>query len=99
LKDYNSAIDDLNIVITNYPKEAESLYRRGDCKFMSGDSKGAISDFNAAIRVNDQYAPAYYGRAMVNISLGSLNDVCPDITKAKDLGFDVDNDMLKKYCK
>ena len=50
-------------------QSAESLYKQGMAKLQRKDYRGAVSDFNEAIRLVPNYAEAYYGRGRVRYFL------------------------------
>ena len=53
--DLESAIRDFTDAIEEAPKEAFCYYRRGWCKEMAGDRKGALEDYDTGIELNDEY--------------------------------------------
>ena len=98
-KKYELAIPDFNCVLTNNPVDFESIYLRGDCRLNTNDLNGAVADFSNVINLNNKYAPAYFSRAMANVSKGSKEGVCDDLHKAKEYGLELDNDFMAHYCK
>jgi TolA-binding protein len=43
------------------PVLEESLYWRGQAKYMIGDTQGAINDFRAALKIHPGFTPAIQG--------------------------------------
>jgi len=59
-------------------QKALDYYSKGNCKQLSNDYQGAISDFTKAIKYNPNFAEAYYRRGntktMLNDDEGALSD-------------------------
>jgi len=67
--------------------ETSKMYlRRGIKRLISGDTKGAMADYNKAITVNPQLAEAYESRGLVYESIGNLGKACKDWRTAATLG-------------
>jgi tetratricopeptide (TPR) repeat protein len=71
-------------VQTNPParREAEVYCTRADSRFRAGDNAGAIADFDAAIRLDPEYAPAYRGRGNVYRNQGDFAPAFADYDAA-----------------
>jgi tetratricopeptide (TPR) repeat protein len=66
-KDYQGAIEDINILITLDSKDANVLEERGVMQyFIMDDKKAAIDDLNQAILINPNCVRAYLSRALIN---------------------------------
>ena len=76
LKQYSNAIKIYDQIIERGGDWAYN--NRGNMKYSSGEIKGAISDFNIAIRNNPQYAMAYYNRGLVKYALGDKRGAISD---------------------
>ncbi len=50
----------------------DAYTKKGDQKAESGDLKGALADYDQAIKNNHQLAPAYNNRALVKKKLGDF---------------------------
>ncbi|MBD2524594.1 tetratricopeptide repeat protein [Nostoc sp. FACHB-133] len=63
---------------------------RGIARFELGDKKGAITDFNQALRINPNLAPAYTGWGVAHYTLGDKQGAIADLQKAPDLNLEPD---------
>lgn len=52
---------------------------------MLGNAEEAIQDFDAAIRINPEYAEIYYDRGRAKAALGQKEAAEADFQKAKEL--------------
>lgn len=95
----NTGIKLIDSAIFYLPEDPTGYYNRGSFKIQLGDFKGAINDFNIAIKLNPNLGEAYYNRAVAYSNLGILKNACDDLHKAKDHKFDVTPDMIKTVCK
>lgn len=112
---YNSAIEVFNKGIKVYNKNkkkykydtatASFLYNnRGEAKANLGDEKGALKDYNQAIKMWGRDSYVFRNRAKLYIKQGKINEACTDLYKASALSFtemygpEVD-ELLKKNCK
>ena len=65
--------------------DAKSLYDTGKTKWDSKDYKGALADFDEAIKLDSEYAEAYFYRGITKSELNDLNGGLADITTAIEL--------------
>ncbi|MFH0866265.1 MAG: tetratricopeptide repeat protein [Bacteroidota bacterium] len=99
LKNYTEANTDLDELLYSDPGNPTYFYYKGNNKFMNSDFQGALEDYNYIISIMKDYAPAYYGRAKVFIATGVTDSVCINLTKSNELGLEVDEELLKEYCR
>ena len=71
------------------PGDAVTHYSRGACKAELGDLAGAMSDFDAAIELEERFGLAFYARGITNVNLGAHEAALGDFDAA--LGLDPDN--------
>lgn len=72
-------------------------YNRGNAKLGKGDLNGALEDYNSCLLLNDEYAEAYYQRALVKLETGD-DSACDDIKMAKKLDLRGADSLYKKKC-
>jgi tetratricopeptide (TPR) repeat protein len=61
---------------------AEKYYLDGNMKFVLGDKRGAIIEYNKAITAKPQYADAYKNRGRIRLELGDEMGAISDFDKA-----------------
>lgn len=71
--------------IINTQTKVTSFYNRGVAKQDQGDYRGAISDYNQAIKDNPNDADAYYNRGAAYKQLGDNRQARADLSKAAQL--------------
>lgn len=65
----------------------EAWHRRGSCKITNADYEGALPDFDKAIELKPDYAPAYYNRGMAWFYLGEQDKACESWKMAEEAGY------------
>ncbi|MBY0588284.1 tetratricopeptide repeat protein [bacterium] len=93
-KDLDRAAKDIAGAIDLSGEEPAYVDTRGFVAYMRGDFKGALADFNKALKGADEegaeqefYAEIYYHRGLVHKQLGEPELSKEDFEKAKALGF------------
>ena len=82
-----SLLTGIGVVFTTSTKaetrDAQFYYERGETKYDKGNSKGAISDFTKAIKINPYKDPyAYYSRGYAKYKLKDYKGAISDFTEA-----------------
>lgn len=88
LGDYGGALADLNQVIDEFPNNAELHKNRGNLNLLFGLHRKAIDDYTRAIELDNNYAEAYYNRALAFFLIYDKVSGCFDLDKSLDLGYE-----------
>lgn len=62
-----------------------AYYNGGLVRDELGDNQGAIADYDQAIKIDSNNAPAYLSRGGIRAQLGDKQEVIADLQKAADL--------------
>ena len=65
---------------------AQEWFERGNSRIVNGDWDGALADYNETIRLDPNFAPAYYNRAIVYHAKGDHESRNADFDKGVKLG-------------
>jgi len=96
---YQQALDDINKAVEMAPEDVDFLVEKGSVHLRVNQLDEAIATFNKVISMNNQYAAAYrllgYCQALQN----NTKEACVNFAKAKELGDEVVDQLIEKYCK
>lgn len=92
LSEFNAAYADYSVVIKREPNNAGLYNSRGLVSYKKGHYSKAMSDYNKAIQLNDQYAVAYYRRSKVHDALLDYRSAFNDMMSARRLGYTIEED-------
>ena len=86
---FQRAIQSLDEVVAEHPRDINALYKRGLAKGLSGDNHGAISDLTTLIELEhaskEQLARALVDRSVAKGRLGDLQGVITDCSVVVEL--------------
>jgi tetratricopeptide (TPR) repeat protein len=83
LGNIEAAIANYSQAIKMAPSKAGLYCARGIVRHVLGDTKNALIDYDTAIQVSSQrWAPAFSGRADIEISLGNYDAAIADLNRA-----------------
>ncbi|MDQ6943505.1 MAG: hypothetical protein M3169_13455 [Candidatus Eremiobacteraeota bacterium] len=79
---FKEAIALLDPYVAAHPRDARALVLRGDCKADLGDNRGALDDYNSAIKIEPEYAYAYVTRCETRLALRDKSGALADLATA-----------------
>jgi protein O-mannosyl-transferase len=97
--DLQGAISDFSICTRLAPNDYLPFYNLGILYALTGDKMQSYNAFSGSIRVNPEYAEAYYYRAQISVELGYKDQMCLDYRTALNLGYQPAFAALQKYCR
>jgi len=78
---------------------AKEIIKSGNQKAAAKDYDGALAEYDKAIKADPNFSEGYFNRAFLNIMIyNKTKDACSDLKKAKDLGHNYADNLLKQYC-
>lgn len=98
LGDYNGAFGDLNKAIEEFPNNAELRKNRGNLNLLFGLPRKAIDDFTKAIQLDENFAEAYYNRALAHFILFDKISGCYDLDQSMNLGYEQAAQAKQYFC-
>ncbi|MBW8052065.1 MAG: tetratricopeptide repeat protein [Cytophagales bacterium] len=93
--EFEKAILDLNKVIEMNPEFIEAYYNRAYIYLNSGKYLEATKDYSKVIDLNSGNVQAYNNRGVAWYRLNEFQKAYYDLQKAKELGFEVDDNLLE----
>lgn len=96
---YQQALNDINKAVEMDPNDVDFLVEKGSVHLRVNQLDEAIAAFNKAISMNDQYAAAYRMLGYCQAMQKKTKEACANFAKAKELGDEVVNQLIEKYCK
>jgi tetratricopeptide (TPR) repeat protein len=99
--DFRSAIREYGKAIDINPHHSAinlTYYYRGNAKSESGNDAAAILDYNKSMEITPD-ASAYLKRGISKMNIVDKKGACLDWSKAKELGSQQADEMIRKYCK
>jgi len=88
LKDIEGALADYTLAIDSNYRFPVAYNNKANCYYMMDSLKQAIIGYNEALKVNDQYAMAYYNRGMAKQKLNDFEGSIDDYLKSIKYNFE-----------
>ena len=96
---YQQALNDINKAVEMAPEEVDYWVEKGSVHLRVNQLDEAIAAFNKALSMNDQYAAAYRMLGYCQAMQKKNKEACVNFAKAKELGDEVVDQLIEKYCK
>ena len=97
-KDYENAVFYADKALEHDKKNAFAYTLKGRALQKLGQLTPALSSYNNAISVNENYADAYISRGSLRLAAKQPNRACRDFKTAAALGSEQANQLIAKYC-
>ena len=96
---YRQALEDINKAVEMDPQDMDFLIEKGSVHLRVNQLDEAIAVFQKAISMNNQYAPAYRLLGYCQAIQNKKKEACANFAKAKELGDEIVDQLIEKYCK
>ena len=96
---YQQALNDINKAVEMAPEDADFWVEKGSVHLRVNQLDEAIVAFNKALLLNDKYAAAYRMLGYCQAMQKKNKEACANFAKAKELGDEVVDQLIEKYCK
>ena len=96
--DLNAAFHDFEIALQIDPRWPKAWFVQGNIFMKKKQWAEALENYSIAITYDENYALAYYNRAIVHNKLGQNEQACKDIQKAEATGMTVEDRMRLRFC-
>ena len=96
---YQQALNEINKAVEMAPEEVDYWVEKGSVHLRVNQLDEAIAAFNKALSMNDQYAAAYRMLGYCQAMQKKNKEACANFAKAKELGDEVVDQLIEKYCK
>ena len=96
--DFGGALADLNAALENEPKNPILYKNRGNLYLLLGYHAQAVEDYTTATNLNEDFAEAYYNRALAHYLIFNTASACYDLEKSSELGYDRAAEIRQYFC-
>ena len=98
LGNYEEAANDFKLATLLMPDNPKAHNALGNIRVLFSDYSKAIADFTNALRLDNNYAAAYFNRGLAKILLYNSIGGCEDLSKAIELGFEKAEEYKRSFC-
>lgn len=95
---YEKAIQSYMISTLLNPGFSYAFFNKAFAEGMINNISGALNDYSTCLRIDNNFAEAYYNRGLILIYLKDSKNGCFDISKAGELGIKEAYRVMYKYC-
>ena len=98
-KMYQQAINDINKAVEMTPEDVEMWVEKGSVHLRVGQHNEAVEALNKAISLDPKNGAAYRMLGYCQVQMKKNKEACANFAKAKELGDEVVDGLIQKYCK
>lgn len=98
-KMYQQAINDINKAVEMAPEDVAMWVEKGSVHLRVGQHTEAVEALNKAISLDPKAATAYRMLGYCQVQMKQNKEACANFAKAKELGDEVVDGLIQKYCK
>ena len=98
IKDWNGAGRDFQSALSIDSEWPKAWFVEGNHFMKRQQWTKALENYSVAITFDENYALAYYNRAIVNHQLKHFDNACSDLKKAETNGMTIQSEMKSKFC-
>ena len=98
LKDFNHALSDCNKAISLFPQFMNAYYNKGMIYLELNKPDVAVRTFDTTLALANNFYFGYFYRGMAKKQLKDMNGACDDWQQSVNLGFNMAQDTINKYC-
>jgi tetratricopeptide (TPR) repeat protein len=98
-KNREMAEADFSDAISIEPENPDYYLARGQARYVSQNLDAAIADFTVTISLDPEFASGFYHRGIALQRLGRIQEACPDLLKALNMGMKEAKVAWEKVCK
>lgn len=96
--------NEMALQYANYATEipgapAMAFFLKGRAYHLLGNTDNAMTEYNTAIKFDNDFGQAYYYRGMLKRAIQQNRAACSDFKLAVSLKFDQANEALDRYCR
>ena len=96
--------NEMALQYANYATEipgapAMAFFLKGRAYHLLGNTENALSEYSAAIKMDEDFGQAYYYRGMLKQAIEQTRGACEDMKTAVSLNYPQATEAFERYCK
>lgn len=95
---WDMAEADFSNAISIEPENPDYYLARGQSRYVSQSLEAAVADFTVTVSLDPEFASGFYHRGIALQRLGKIQEACPDLLKATNLGMEEAKSAWEKVC-
>ena len=97
-KNYSYTVGNMEQILKENDRNVEAYILMGRSYSYMGEIQEAIDAFDSALRLDKENGRAYLHRGRIKSIAGLTGEGCADLKKAKNLGIEGANELIKRHC-